>query len=497
MVYPSEVAENAVVVVDPYSSGRFLVYELKERRLPIICVRSSLKLSAYFMKSFDSHKSYFAEVINYEDLKDVADLKAHIEKLPYKIVGVFGGSEPGVELADRLSELMGMPTSNGTELLEARKDKAEMQERLRKCGVRAAEQFKSGNLDELVKWSTDRGQWPLVAKPTGGSGSDGIFVCHNETDLKSAHEGIIGKLIDGKGQTQIALQEFLQGDEYIVDTVSYGGKHLCIAIWVYSKRRGLPWNPHAIISECNMLLPPMGEKQDELVSYVFDVLNAVGLQYGPCHTEVMFTPRGPVLVEVNARMHGLQGPRLIELATGISKATYTADAIANNGDLFHKLYQEGRPGRYIYQLQKHCVQMVLISPVQGYLKKSIEQKIKDMNLPSIIEILPAVARGQWLSQSCDLPTAAGSTLMVHASQEQIQADVARIRAAEEDGTLYEVSTEPLPNSPKMSPKQSPKASPTSSPAMFSIEKADGVWGDEFDIEVLPPSEDYKLVGLDD
>merc|ERR1719267_187170 len=109
-------------------------------------------------------------------------------------------------------------------------------------------------------------------------------------------------------------------------------------MWVYTKRKGLPWNSNAIISEGNRLLPSTGEIQEQLVSYVFRVLDAVGLRYGPCHTEVMFTPRGPILVEVNARLHGLQGPRLIELSTGTSKATYTADVLLAGGELFNNLY---------------------------------------------------------------------------------------------------------------------------------------------------------------
>merc|ERR1740139_2035700 len=113
-----------------------------------------------------------------------------------------------------------------------------MQERLRECGVPAAEQLRSGNLPELLAWAKNRDRWPLVAKPTGSSGSDGIFFCQGPEDITMAH------------------QEFLDGTEYIVDTVSHEGKHLCCAVWAYTKRKGTPWNPHCIVSEGNRLLPP-------------------------------------------------------------------------------------------------------------------------------------------------------------------------------------------------------------------------------------------------
>lgn len=242
-----------------------------------------------------------------------------------------------------------------------------------------------------------------------------------------------------------------------------------MAVWVYKKKRGLPWNANAIISTQNTLLPPTGEVQDRLVPYVFRVLDAVGIRYGPCHTEVMLTPRGPILVEVNARMHGLQGPRLIELATGTSKASYVVDALMDGGALLGRCYVSP-PGRFLYPLHKQCVQLVLISPVHGYLRMSIQDVVNGMQLPSLMEVLPAVQKGQYLRQSCDLPTAAGTLLLVHDSAEQIEADIHRIRCAEDKGELYCVSAEPLPESPKHSLNAVLRVSPETRPRLHSVEK---------------------------
>merc|ERR1711972_568071 len=137
------------------------------------------------------------------------------------------------------------------------------------------------------------------------------------------------------------------------------------------------------VSEGNRLLPPSGEKQDLLVDYTFKVLDAVGLRYGPCHTEIMLTARGPILVEVNCRLHGLQGPRLIELATGCSKAHAAADTLLG-GKLFEERFVPA-PERFLYPLQQQCQQLVLISPVEGYLKKPIQETIAEMMLPSVVE----------------------------------------------------------------------------------------------------------------
>jgi len=281
------------------------------------------------------------------------------------------------------------------------------------------------------------GQWPLVAKPVSGAGSDGIFFCKAEDDIRAAHAGIIGhRSPTGPLNNELALQEFLSGDEYIVDTVSYDGKHMCVAIWVYNKLKGLPWNPHVIMPDQCMLLPPTGEKQDQLVDYVFRVLDSVGLKYGPCHTEIMFTQRGPILVEVNARMHGLQGPKIIEMCTGISKATYVADTIVSSGELFKKLSSTALQARYIYPLLKNSINLMLLSHVEGYLLTSIKDVIYNMDLPSVVEVLPSVQKGEYLSQTIDLATLAGVVTMVHESMDQLEADVRKIREAEANLTLY-------------------------------------------------------------
>jgi len=439
-----ENAHPAAVVVDPYSSGRYLLEELEKRGVAIIAIRSSQFLGTQFMKSHDANKVFFAEFLEFEDMESLVALAEKVRALPFNILGVFAGSEPGVELANRLSDALEMTTTNPLELIEARKDKAEMQEALRRNGVPAAEQFKSGSLDKLLAWARQRNQWPLVAKPVGGAGSDGIFFCQDEEDVKNAHAGIIGvRNPTGAFNNELALQEFLSGDEYIVDTVSHGGKHICVAIWVYEKVKGLPWNPHTIMVKQSMLLSPTGEKQDQLVDYVFKVLDAVGLDYGPCHTEVMFTQRGPILVEVNARLHGLQGPKLIELSTGTSKATYAADSIISGGELFHQLCSASAPARYLYPVVKQCVMLMLISPVQGYLHNSIKDTIADMALPSVIDVLSQAEKGSYLAQTIDLATLPGTVIMVHESLDQINEDIQKIRDIEENLVLYRV--EPTAN----------------------------------------------------
>jgi len=432
--------DEAVVVVDPYSTGRFYLYGLRARGFPIICVRSSRAVDPAFSKVYEAHKDYFVKTLDFEDFDGLSSLVDELRALAIKgIAAVIPGSDVGVVLGEELSEALGMELSNGTERLLQRTDKASMQDRLRECGIPACEQIKSGNLEELLSWAHTRGDWPLVAKPSGGCGSDGVFFCRSEQDLRAAHAEIVGKTNPKGGVNDtVALQEFLAGEEYIVDTVSKNGQHLCVSIWSQGKRKDLPWNPTGIITTENRLLQPTGTLQDVLVDYVFRVLDALDYKHGPCHTEVMFTARGPILIEVNCRMHGVQGPLAMELATGTNKADHSLDIFVDGAVNFEKLYAtkpshySPHPHRYLYPVVKHSAQLVLCSPFTGSLTKGVKEAITDLQLPSVVEVISRYGKSDRVMQSSDLQTSPGTVLMVNESEQQLVEDIRRLREAEAD-----------------------------------------------------------------
>ena len=43
----------------------------------------------------------------------------------------------------------------------------------------------------------------------------------------------------------------------------------------------------------------LGVGHSQLIRYAFDVLEAIGIQYGPVHGEYMVDEKGPVLIEGN------------------------------------------------------------------------------------------------------------------------------------------------------------------------------------------------------
>merc|ERR1712224_1011233 len=126
------------------------------------------------------------------------------------------------------------------------------------------------------------------------------------------------------------------------------------------------------------------------------------------------------------------------MCTGTSKARYTTDVLINGGEMFDKLYQPS-PSRFLYPLIKNSILLSLISPIEGYLDASLKEEIAAMNLDSVVEVLPSVEKGQFLQKTKDLPTLAGTVLMVHESMKQLEWDIQRVRSAESSLALYPVT----------------------------------------------------------
>ena len=81
------------------------------------------------------------------------------------------------------------------------------------------------------------GAFKAVVKPCEGAGSDGVTICNSKQDVRDAFLKLDGtRNVLGLTTYEVLVQEYLVGDEYVVDTVSRDGVHKCVAIWKYDKR---------------------------------------------------------------------------------------------------------------------------------------------------------------------------------------------------------------------------------------------------------------------
>ena len=228
------------------------------------------------------------------------------EKVKTPVLAVVAGAETGVNLADALSERLGLRT-NGVAQSEARRDKYVMGETVRAAGVRAVKQMMSSNLDEIKAYIEEWNPSPfqVILKPVNSAGSDGVTLCGSMEEVESTFRMLFGKTNGiGLSNLTVLVQEYLTGIEYVVDCVSMDGVHKCVAVWEYDRRA---INGAGFVCMGQRLLCDDEEIVQQLVDYQFSVLDALGIKEGPSHGEIKWHQGAPVLVEVGARCHGAEG----------------------------------------------------------------------------------------------------------------------------------------------------------------------------------------------
>jgi hypothetical protein len=236
-------------------------------------------------------------------------------------VAVLAGQEPGVPLADLLSERLGL-ASNGSARSAARRDKYRMIDALAGAGLTCARQCRSSDPEELARWATAHGGFPTVVKPLSSASTDHVYICDTADEVAAAARRVLSATdIFAARNTHALAQSFLSGTEYIVDTVSVDGRPYVCGVWEYEKT---VLESGRRIYDRDVLLDPAAAPVPELIAYVGSVLKVLGIDHGPAHAEVIMTPEGPALVEIGARLNGNMNPAFHDACLGGNQADLTA-----------------------------------------------------------------------------------------------------------------------------------------------------------------------------
>lgn len=398
-----------VVIVDAYAPTRRLAPYFRDAGYGCVRVQSTVAVPAIYQSPF-SLDDYAASIVHAGSLEETLR-----EVRKYRPVAVVAGGELGVELADALSERLGLAT-NGTALSAARRDKYTMIETVRAAGLRSAEQLRITSEDELRTWH-ERLDGKVVLKPTRSAASEGIYFCDSPDESVAAYHKLLGTTnIFSERNDSIVAQEYLIGTEFIINTTSRVGRHHVCDIW-----RTTRVNVNGILDLLAALyiVPREGAVQDRLVSYACRVLDAVGIQYGAAHIEIKMTPNGPCLIEVGARIGGGDNPYYAELATGESQLNWGVDAYLHP-ERFDSRYQDS------YQIQHYVASVAMLSPHEGTLRSYPFMSVVE-GLQSLHEIRTAVQPGDRIRRSIDDTTYPLVVNLRHEVEEVVMRDMETLR----------------------------------------------------------------------
>jgi biotin carboxylase len=341
-----------VAIVDAYSTARYFAPLFHRRGYAVAHVQSAPRIPAVYAPTFRPD-DFSAHVVHHGDVAATAKELAALGP-----AAVIPGIESGVEVADQLSETLGL-RSNGTALSPARRDKFAMGETVRAAGLPAAAQILASDRDQLLAWYAANGAGRVVVKPVRSAGNDGIHFCDDERSVLAAFDTLVGtdSALDLRN-TAVVAQEYLLGIEHYVNTVSLDGVHYVTDV---HSTRHLNVNGVRDLLGGSHLLPRRGPEQDQLVEYTFGVLDALGVRHGPAHTELKFTADGPRLVETAARICGADLPVLVGAAIGESQLEWTVDATIDPERFAARCKDD-------YRIARNAICVNMISPRAGTLR---------------------------------------------------------------------------------------------------------------------------------
>lgn len=144
--------------------------------------------------------------------------------------------------------------------------------------------------------AAERIGWPVVTKPLNGSGSRGVTLINGPEEMKPA---FLAAREVAKRQ-QVVIEEFAEGRHLCVEAFTWKKqtKVLCVIDRIVSRP------PHFV--ELRHTFPSSLPKKilKQVVEITVAGIEALGVEDGPSHTDMIVTERGPVISEIGARLDG-------------------------------------------------------------------------------------------------------------------------------------------------------------------------------------------------
>ena len=170
----------------------------------------------------------------------------------------------------------------------------------------------NGELDKVK----DKITYPCICKPTDNSASRGVIRINSEQELSEAV-----KYSSENGRSgNVIVEKLLIGEEISVEAFAVDGQVHILAI-TDKLTTGAPYFVEMGHSQPSKFA---GEVKEQIVRAASSAMNAVGIQNGPAHVEMMVTEEGPVLIELGARLGGdFITTDLVPLSTGIDALAAT------------------------------------------------------------------------------------------------------------------------------------------------------------------------------
>ena len=229
-----------------------------------------------------------------------------------------------------VAKQLGLP-GNSLECNKKSTNKFEMRKAFRECGVQTLKFQKVQSINDINK--LENMEYPLIVKPTDRSGSRAITKVATQNELQDA----INKALDNSFEKGAIVEEYIEGQEYSAEGITYNGKHKFLTI----TKKETTGAPHFIETGH---IEPAGltkEMEKKVYSELEKALTALEITNSATHSEFKVNDKGEIkIIEIGARMGGdCIGSDLVQISTGYDFIKMVIDVAVGNEPVFEKTTQ--------------------------------------------------------------------------------------------------------------------------------------------------------------
>lgn len=414
-----------IIIVECKSTGINYIEDITNRGFhPIILETKSVdsevgeKYKKAIQKEYESIKYDFDLIYEQDTYEKTLENVKELDPIL-----ILPGNEKGVILASKLSNDLNL-LCNPIENLDAITLKHEMQNKIAEAGLRFIRGKVVSSKEEAIEFYEKEKLNEVVIKPIYSTGSASVRICLNKEEMIKDLTELFQKTNRfGFENTKLLIQERINGEEYIVNTVSCKGKHRVTLVWKYHKIRT---TDGAIVYDTCESVNELNLGEAEMIEYAYEVADALGIEYGPVHGEYMLDEKGPVLIEVNCRPCGanMSAPFLDKIS-----GQHETDSILD-AYLKPEVFEEKIKNKYA--LYNYGALKFFIVPKDTVAKstpvKNISIKLKSHFQTAIDEIDEQDKKTYFKTE--DVGSSCGIVYLAHEDHAEVQKDIEYLRSVE-------------------------------------------------------------------
>lgn len=223
-------------------------------------------------------------------------------------------NEFGNLIAAEISKDLGFKY-NSPEVVRMTSDKALFAKMLEKNEFRATKSFDFKKPDEI--------KFPVIVKPTQSTSSKGVSLVTRSEQLEEA----INYAASMSKTGEIRVEEFIEGDQLSVETISNNGRHLIVGV-VEEHLSEAPY----FFERSDLIDKERSIKYIEMLNpFVQQLLDLFQIQTGPCHIEVRIRNEEIFVIDIASRSGGWRD--ILLLLSGINYNQIILDSYLDNFSL--------------------------------------------------------------------------------------------------------------------------------------------------------------------